>query len=115
METCVPPLSIFLAEMESITPPIRWHLLLAAAGVGGSIRARARMLVFAGNMLAVQLFILGIFYARIGACGIRKTRFFFRHTPGGENQTLSLALYSRTRGNVRFCTVETGLYSRILS
>ena len=30
--------------------------------------------------------------------------------PRGGNQTLSLALYSRTRGNVRFCTVETGLF-----
>ena len=38
-----PPLGIFLAEMESLTHPIRWPFLFAAARLGGSIRARAGM------------------------------------------------------------------------
>ena len=50
--------------------------------------------------LVFPLFILGIFYARIGACGIQKTRFCFRHTPGECNQTLSPAPFIRARAGM---------------
>ena len=75
------------------------HFVLFTSQILGFQLVKARLLDL--RKLVFPLFILGIFYARIGACGIQETRFCFRHTPGGEcNRTLSPAPFIRARAGM---------------
>ena len=93
------PLSIFLAEMERVTPPISLYLHPTAAGWGPLC---ARMLVFAGNMLAVRLFHFGNILCTYRSVWYSGNPFLLPSYPGGGVQSNAFpgSLYSRTRGNV---------------